>query len=64
MALHKTQSHFARAQWKLWLLVPLWILQLLLSTAMMGLFSWRLGKTLSHHKEKQDAGQKPAIEYA
>ena len=46
MANHRAAAQFDRAKWRLALLAPLWILQLLLATSMLGLFSWRLGVTV------------------
>ncbi|PMB66196.1 hypothetical protein BM221_008398 [Beauveria bassiana] len=64
MALHKSQAQFARAQWRIKLLAPIWASQLLLTMAMMGLFAWRFGNTMRHHDDKVKAGKKPTIEYA
>lgn len=64
MALHKAQAQFARARWRIKLLGPIWLAQLLLTMAMMGLFSYRFGHTMSKHSEKIEAGKTPAVEYA
>ncbi|PQK17967.1 hypothetical protein BB8028_0009g01650 [Beauveria bassiana] len=64
MALHKSQAQFARAQWRIKLLAPIWASQLLLTMTMMGLFAWRFGNTMQHHDDKVKAGKKPTIEYA
>ncbi|KAM3512985.1 hypothetical protein MY11210_003385 [Beauveria gryllotalpidicola] len=64
MALHKSQAQFARAQWRIKLLAPIWASQLLLTMAMMGLFAWRFGNTMRHHNDKVKAGKTPTIEYA
>lgn len=63
MANHRAQAQFQRAKWRLRLLGPLWGLQLSLSMALMGLFAWRLGDTLSHYKDRKGAGKKPVIEF-
>ncbi|ATY58952.1 hypothetical protein A9K55_003479 [Cordyceps militaris] len=62
--LHKSQAQFARAQWRIRLLAPIWASQLLLTMTMMGLFAWRFGDTMRHHGDKVEAGKTPMIEYA
>ncbi|KAJ6441232.1 Centromere protein V [Purpureocillium lavendulum] len=64
MANHRAQAQFDRAKWRLLVLLPVWVLQLLLATAMMGLFSWRLGDTIKHYDERDGKGQTPTIEFA
>ncbi|PHH85974.1 hypothetical protein CDD83_10911 [Cordyceps sp. RAO-2017] len=64
MANHRAQAQFERAKWSLRLLLPLWALQLMLATATMGLFSWRLGGTAGHYQERRERGSRPAVELA
>ena len=64
MANHRAQAQFDRAKWRLLVLLPVWVLQLLLATVMMGLFSWRLGDTIKHYDERDGKGQTPTIEFA
>ncbi|KAJ3473924.1 hypothetical protein NLG97_g10070 [Lecanicillium saksenae] len=64
MALHKAQAQFARAQWRIKLLAPIWVSQLLLTLTMMGLFASRFGYTMRYHDDKVKAGKTPTIEYA
>lgn len=64
MALHKANAQFARAQWRITILAPIWASQLLLTMTMMGLFAYRFGYTMKHHDEKLQSGGTPAVEYA
>lgn len=63
MANHRAAAQFDRAKWRLALLAPLWALQLLLATSMMGLFSWRLGDTVKHYDDREQKGETPTIEF-
>ncbi|POR35562.1 Uncharacterized protein TPAR_04269 [Tolypocladium paradoxum] len=63
MANHRAVAQFDRAKWRLALLGPLWALQLLLATSMMGLFSWRLGDTVKHYDDREQEGKTPTIEF-
>ncbi|GJN71280.1 hypothetical protein PLICBS_005343 [Purpureocillium lilacinum] len=64
MANHRAQAQFDRARWRLAVLLPVWALQVLLATSMMGLFSWRLGDTIKHYDERDQKGETPTIEFA
>ncbi|KHN97139.1 uncharacterized protein MAM_04736 [Metarhizium album ARSEF 1941] len=63
MANHRAQAQFERARWRAAVLFPIWALQLLLTTSMMGLFAWRLGDTLKQSDERESAGRVPTIEF-
>ncbi|KAI5462341.1 hypothetical protein BGZ63DRAFT_211343 [Mariannaea sp. PMI_226] len=58
----RAQAQFHRAKWRLLVLLPIWMLQLGLTTAMIGLFAWRLGDTLKSYKDQDDKGGTPVIE--
>ncbi|KAK2015429.1 hypothetical protein LZ32DRAFT_526525 [Colletotrichum eremochloae] len=63
MVLHRQQAQFDRARWRMALLVPLWILQLLVLLVDIGLFSWRLSDTLKNWEtEEQTKGMFPLVE--
>ncbi|KAK2057992.1 hypothetical protein LY76DRAFT_74417 [Colletotrichum caudatum] len=63
MVLHRQQAQFDRARWRMVLLVPLWILQLLVLLVVIGLFSWRLSDTLNNWEtEQQTKGMFPLVE--
>ncbi|KAK0384450.1 hypothetical protein NLU13_8536 [Sarocladium strictum] len=62
MARHRAQAQFERARWRLWVLVPAWLLQLVFTIPMTGLFAWRLGDTLKHYDQRQRQGEQPVIE--
>jgi thiol:disulfide interchange protein len=64
MATHRSQAQFERAKWRAAVLFPVWLLQLLLSMSMMGLFAWSLGNTLKNYDEREKGGKVPAIEFA
>ena len=59
---HRAQAQFGRAKWRFMVLLPCWILQLALTMAMAGLFSWRLGDTMKTYKDQDKNGKAPAIE--
>ncbi|KAK2034299.1 hypothetical protein LX32DRAFT_721277 [Colletotrichum zoysiae] len=63
MVLHRQQAQFDRARWRMAILVPLWILQLLVLLVDIGLFSWRLSDTLKNWQtEEQTKGIFPLVE--
>ncbi|KLU85671.1 hypothetical protein MAPG_04693 [Magnaporthiopsis poae ATCC 64411] len=53
MGKHREQGHFDRARWRLALLVPFWILQLLFLLGLMGVFSYRLVATSELLKDEE-----------
>lgn len=62
MARHRSQAQFELARWSLWVLVPVWFLQLALTIPLMGIFAWRLGDTLKHYDERKGRGEQPVLE--
>ncbi|KAH8735220.1 hypothetical protein BGZ61DRAFT_528426 [Ilyonectria robusta] len=62
MGKHRAQAQFDRAKWRLALLLPMWLLQLGLNLAMVGLFGWRLGDTLKTYEDRDKKGELPVIE--
>lgn len=62
MGNQRAQAQFDRAKWRLAVLLPVWVLQLGLTTVMIGLFAWRLGDTMRSYKDQDDKGDKPVIE--
>ncbi|GKT48489.1 uncharacterized protein ColSpa_08670 [Colletotrichum spaethianum] len=63
MVLHRQQAQFDRARWRVALLVPFWILQLLVLLVVIGLFSWRLFDTVKNWEtEEQTRGMFPMVE--
>ncbi|KAK1992813.1 hypothetical protein LX36DRAFT_283699 [Colletotrichum falcatum] len=63
MVLHRQQAQFDRARWRMALLVPFWVLQLLVLLVDIGLFSWRLSDTLKNWEtEEQTKGMFPLVE--
>ncbi|WYZ34287.1 hypothetical protein EsH8_I_000563 [Colletotrichum jinshuiense] len=63
MVLHRQQAQFDRARWRMALLLPLWILQLLVLLVIIGLFSWRLSDTLKNWEtEESTKGMFPMVE--
>lgn len=63
MGSHRAQAQFERAKWRLLLLAPAWSVQLTLAFGMLGLFSWRLGDTIHHYDDRDQAGKVPVIEF-
>ncbi|KAF9873553.1 hypothetical protein CkaCkLH20_09012 [Colletotrichum karsti] len=63
MVLHRQQAQFDRARWRMALLLPFWILQLLVLLTVIGLFSWRLSDTLQNwDSEVETKGMFPTVE--
>ncbi|PKS07131.1 hypothetical protein jhhlp_005731 [Lomentospora prolificans] len=54
MGRHRAHARFDRAQWRLRFLVPLWVLQLLLSIAVLALFATTLQATLRSWKDGKE----------
>ncbi|KAF4982695.1 hypothetical protein FZEAL_1722 [Fusarium zealandicum] len=59
---HRSQAQFDRAKWRLKVLLPTWVVQLVLTTAMMGLFAWRLGDTMKEYRDDDKSNDDPMIE--
>ncbi|KAM0285456.1 hypothetical protein ACHAQH_001405 [Verticillium albo-atrum] len=62
MVLHRQQAQFGRAQWRMSILLPCWVLQISLLLATLGLFAWRLAHTIRQYEEDKKKGDIPAIE--
>ncbi|KAH0441929.1 hypothetical protein CcaCcLH18_01789 [Colletotrichum camelliae] len=63
MVLHRQQAQFDRARWRMALLLPFWILQMMVLLAVIGLFSWRLSDTLRNWDTQVEAkGMFPTVE--
>ena len=60
---HRDQANFGRAKWRKRLLLPCWIAQTGLLCSLMGLFSYRLSRTVATWKEEEDMGQVPIVEF-
>ncbi|KAI1771477.1 hypothetical protein F4818DRAFT_204676 [Hypoxylon cercidicola] len=60
---HRDNAQFSRAKWRKRLLLPCWIVQIGLLLGMMGLFSWRLSRTVKTWKDQEDHGQIPMVEF-
>ncbi|CAM1504256.1 Fc.00g018470.m01.CDS01 [Cosmosporella sp. VM-42] len=59
---HRAQAQYARAKWRLMVLLPFWAIQLALTMTMAGLFAWRLGDTMKTYKDEGKKGKAPVIE--
>ncbi|KAF4465777.1 hypothetical protein FALBO_7371 [Fusarium albosuccineum] len=59
---HRSQAQFDRAKWRMTVLLPTWVLQLGLTTSMMGLFAWRLGDSVKANNDGNKHNDDPAIE--
>ncbi|KAH8888635.1 hypothetical protein GQ53DRAFT_749032 [Thozetella sp. PMI_491] len=55
-------AQFARARWRLAVMIPSWGLLMAILLGSMGIFAYRLAETLEHYKERDDGGQVPIIE--
>jgi hypothetical protein len=61
MGHHRAQAQFDRANWRLRVLVPIWVSQALLAAGLAGLFGWRLSETLETWEDEQRVGSIPKI---
>ena len=61
-ALELDQALFARARWRLRILVPCWIFQILVLLCLMGIFAYRLAETFEHYSEQKQNGEAPLVE--
>ena len=62
MGRHKAHAKFDRAEWRLRYLVPLWVLQTILSVVMLGVFGSQLRGTIEkwEGEDKDERGAFPA----
>jgi len=62
MAYHLDHAQFERARWRKALLVPAWFLQLVLLMGLVGIFSYRLAKTVKDWQDSEDKGNTPTVD--
>ncbi|KAI0394410.1 hypothetical protein F5Y17DRAFT_251544 [Xylariaceae sp. FL0594] len=60
---HRDNAHFFRAGWKKRVILPCWIVQVGILLGLMGLFSWRLSRTVATWKEAEEKGDIPVVEF-
>ncbi|KAI0592917.1 hypothetical protein F4775DRAFT_57337 [Biscogniauxia sp. FL1348] len=60
---HRDHAHFDRAGWRKRILLPCWIVQVGLLCGLMGIFSYRLSRTVYTWKDEEDQGQIPLVEF-
>ncbi|KAI5917411.1 hypothetical protein F4810DRAFT_46354 [Camillea tinctor] len=60
---HRDHAHFDRARWRKRILLPCWIIQVGLLCGLMGIFSYRLSRTVNTWKYAEDQGQIPLVEF-
>ncbi|KAI1633058.1 hypothetical protein F4809DRAFT_42604 [Biscogniauxia mediterranea] len=60
---HRDHAHFDRAGWRKRILLPCWIVQVGLLCGLMGIFSYRLSRTVYTWKDEEDQGQVPLVEF-
>ncbi|KAI1485527.1 hypothetical protein F5X96DRAFT_324730 [Biscogniauxia mediterranea] len=60
---HRDHAHFDRAGWRKRILLPCWIVQVGLLCGLMGIFSYRLSRTVNTWKDEEDQGQVPLVEF-
>ncbi|KAI1075983.1 hypothetical protein F5B20DRAFT_344469 [Whalleya microplaca] len=60
---HRDNAQFSRARWRKSLLLPCWIAQILLLLGIMGLFSYRLSRTVRTWEEEEGKGEMPLVEF-
>jgi len=62
-AINLDQVLFSRSKWRLKLLVPCWIFQLLVLLCLMGIFAYRVVDTVEHYSHQENNnGQIPMVE--
>jgi hypothetical protein len=62
MASEVDQIFFNRAQWRLALLIPGWLLSLAMSLSLMGIFAYRLAETIETWEDSGKKGNLPQVE--
>jgi hypothetical protein len=55
-------AQFARAGWRMALLIPSWVAQIAMLLGLMGIFTYRLAETIEHWDEMRAAGDTPRVE--
>ncbi|KAI0024004.1 hypothetical protein F4780DRAFT_798234 [Xylariomycetidae sp. FL0641] len=61
MGSHRDNAQFGRANWKRRILLPCWIVQLSIALGLMGLFSYRLSRTMNKWQDSANKGEIPEI---
>ncbi len=62
MSVDLDQLLFARAKWRLRLLIPCWTFQIAVLLCLMGIFAYRVAETVEHYDEENKRGQIPMVE--
>lgn len=62
MAINVDHVFFQRAKWRLQLLIPAWIFQIVILLGLMGIFAYRVAETVDHYSESKQNGQIPLVE--
>ncbi len=57
MGRHRAHAKFDRAGWRLRFLVPLWLVQVMLSAALLGVYGTLLQKTLEAWNKQEAKGR-------
>ncbi|KAI0848767.1 hypothetical protein F5Y00DRAFT_262235 [Daldinia vernicosa] len=60
---HRDNAQFDRAKWRKRILLPCWAVQILILLGMMGLFSYRLSRTLKTWRDQQAQNDDPTVEF-
>ncbi|KAI1504061.1 hypothetical protein F5X99DRAFT_68588 [Biscogniauxia marginata] len=60
---HRDNARFDRSRWRKRILLPCWIVQVGLLCGLMGIFSYRLSRTIYTWKEEENRGQIPLVEF-
>ncbi|CAJ2509447.1 Uu.00g144730.m01.CDS01 [Anthostomella pinea] len=60
---HRDNAQFARARWRKTILLPCWIVQLGLLMSIMGLFIFRLSRTVRTWEKEKEKGNVPTVEF-
>ena len=61
-AINVDNVFFQRAKWKLQLLIPAWIFQMVVLLGLMGIFAYRVAETVEHYSDTAKNGQIPTVE--
>ncbi|KAI8951244.1 hypothetical protein F4801DRAFT_298794 [Xylaria longipes] len=60
---HRDNAHFSRAGWRKRVMLPCWIIQILILLSVLGLFSYRLSRTVTTWEEEESKGAVPVVEF-
>ncbi|KAI1820842.1 hypothetical protein F4861DRAFT_34670 [Xylaria intraflava] len=59
----RENTYFSHAKWKGWVMLPCWAVQIIILLSLMGLFAYRLSRTITTWEEEDNKGNLPVVEF-